>query len=240
MSSRVGDYLFSKQSFRAAPPRGLLLASPKSRQKARHRTRCPAAHHARRGVPVLLGAGGVVLQYVHVLSADARASCARPYGHFPPSPAMLGTANGAGIHESVHPCTTSRCRNGKLCLRLLLRLSLSLWLRLWLLRQDAAQPGPPVARRGGAGSVRRRAHTMCARSLNVQGRTSSEPRSTLAESEGRMPGDRATGGVFLWLPFFAQAKKVTRSPAGRVEAPSFARRVTRSPEGRVEALLFWK
>jgi len=33
-----------------------------------------------------------------------------------------------------------------------------------------------------------------------------------------MPGDRATGGVFLWLPFFAQAKKVTRSPAGRVEA----------------------
>jgi homospermidine synthase len=33
-----------------------------------------------------------------------------------------------------------------------------------------------------------------------------------------MPGDRAAGGVFLWLPFFAQAKKVTRSPAGRVEA----------------------
>jgi hypothetical protein len=24
--------------------------------------------------------------------------------------------------------------------------------------------------------------------------------------------------VFLWLPFFAQAKKVTRSAAGRVEA----------------------
>jgi hypothetical protein len=33
-----------------------------------------------------------------------------------------------------------------------------------------------------------------------------------------MPGDRAVGGVFLWLPFFAQAKKVTRSPTGRVEA----------------------
>jgi hypothetical protein len=29
-----------------------------------------------------------------------------------------------------------------------------------------------------------------------------------------MPGDRAAGGVFLWLPFFAQAKKVTRSPSG--------------------------
>jgi hypothetical protein len=36
-----------------------------------------------------------------------------------------------------------------------------------------------------------------------------------------MPGDRAAGGVFLWLPFFAQAKKVTRSPAGRVEALHF-------------------
>ena len=59
---------------------------------------------------------------------------------------------------------------------------------------------------------------MCARSPNVHGRTSGEPRSTLAYLEGRMPGRRAAGGVFLWLPFFAQAKKVTRSPAGRVEA----------------------
>ena len=62
---------------------------------------------------------------------------------------------------------------------------------------------------------------MCARSLNVHGRTSSEPRSALAQSQGRMPGDRAAGGVFLWLSFFAQAKKVTRSPAGRVEALHF-------------------
>ena len=87
-----------------------------------------------------------------------------------------------------------------------------LWPWLWLLRQDAAETGPPEARRGCAGKVRRRAHTMCARSLNVHGRTSSEPRSALAHSQGRMPGERAAGGVFLWLPFFAQAKKVTRSP----------------------------
>jgi hypothetical protein len=52
---------------------------------------------------------------------------------------------------------------------------------------------------------------MRGRSLNAQGRASSEPRSALAKSEGRMPGDRAAGGVFLWLPFFAQAKKVTRA-----------------------------
>jgi len=209
-----------------SPLRGQLRCSrrscgavPKSRQKARHRTRCPAAHHARRGVPVLLGAGGVVWQHVRVLSADARTSCARPCGHFPPSPAMLGTANGAGIHEAVHPCTTSWNSSGELL----------------LLRQDAAQTGPPVARRGCAGKVRRRAHTMCARSLNVHGRTSSEPRSSLAESEGRMPGDRATGGVFLWLPFFAQAKKVTRSPEASgsfvlQENSTAQEKVTRSPE----------
>ena len=203
---------------------GLLLALPKSRQKARRLTRCPAARHARRGVPALLGAGGVVWQYIPVLSADARASCARPCGHFPPSPAMLGTANGAGIHEAVHPCTASRNSSGELL----------------LLRQDAAQTGPPVARRGCAGKVRRRAHTMCARSLNVQGRTSSEPRSTLAESEGRMPGDRATGGVFLWLSFFAQAKKVTRSPVGRVEAlqlPEQTKNMIKVDSGLTRAIL---
>jgi hypothetical protein len=27
----------------------------------------------------------------------------------------------------------------------------------------------------------------------------SDPRNPLAKSEGRMPGDRATGDVFLWL-----------------------------------------
>src|SRR5512141_918 len=37
----------------------------------------------------------------------------------------------------------------------------------------------------------------------------------------RMPGDRATGGVLSLVTFFAQAKKVTRSPAGRVEALQF-------------------
>jgi hypothetical protein len=40
-----------------------------------------------------------------------------------------------------------------------------------------------------------------------------------------MPGERATGGVFLWLPFFAQAKKVTRSHAGQVEALHFKRKI---------------
>jgi len=83
---------------------------------------------------------------------------------------------------------------------------------------------------------------MCARSLNVHGRTSSEPRSILADLEGRMPGRRAAGGVFLWLFFFAQALRRRRganSEAGRVTAEGRmpgVKKVTRSPAGRVEAL----
>src|SRR5262249_47439056 len=39
---------------------GLLFAiAQKVPKKARRRTRCPAAHHARRGVPALLGDGGL-------------------------------------------------------------------------------------------------------------------------------------------------------------------------------------
>src|SRR6187455_2463785 len=90
-----------------------------------------------------------------------------------------------------------------------------------LLRQDAAQTGPPVARRAGGGKARRGARRKRARALRAHGCALSDPRNPLAHSEGRMPGERATGGVFLWLPFFAQAKKVTRSPAGRVEALHF-------------------
>ena len=106
----------------------------------------------------------------------------------------------------------------------------------WLLRQDAAETGPPVMRRAHGGTARRRAQTMCARSPNVHGRASSEPRSALADSEGRMPGERVTGGVFLWLSFFAQAlrrRSGANSGAGRVAAKGRmpgVKKVTRSPE----------
>ena len=58
--------------------------------------------------------------------------------------------------------------------------------------------GAPVARRGGEGKVRRMARRMRASSLNAHGRASSEPRSRLADPQGRRPGGRAIWGVFLW------------------------------------------
>jgi hypothetical protein len=163
--------------------------------------------------PALLVASGLLRQYVRVLLRNRGDPSPRPCGHFPAAPAMLGTANGAPdprIRASLH------------------------YLEELFTRVAASAAGcrrkraPPEARRGCVGRVRRRAHTMCARSLNVHGRTSSEPRSTLADLQGRTPGRRAAGGVFLWLPFFAQAKKVTRLPAGRVEALLFRKRRRRS------------
>jgi hypothetical protein len=50
-----------------------------------------------------------------------------------------------------------------------------------------------------------------------------------------MPAERAAGGVFLWLPFFAQAKKVTRSPAGRVEAPALKKEEQTKSENWIPA-----
>ena len=139
----------------------------------------------------------------HVPLRDRGNPLPRPCGLFPRRLRCSAPRTAPG---STNPCIPALPR------RMMFRATLGFCGRM------PPKPGPPEARRGCEGSVRRRAHTMCARSLNVHGRTSSEPRSTLADLQGRMPGRRAAGGVFLWLPFFAQAKKVTRSPAGRVEA----------------------
>jgi len=128
----------------------------------------------------------------------------------PAKAAMLGTANGAGIHESVHPCTTLKCLKGGPQLSLL----------LWLLRQDAAQTGPPEARRGCVGNVRRRPRTMRGRSLYVHGRTFSEPRSTLAHLEGRSPEGAPPGGCFFgYLSLHKQRKEPARRRASGSSAP---------------------
>jgi hypothetical protein len=45
--------------------------------------------------PALLGAAGLLRQYVHVLLRKRGDPSPRPFGHFPALAAMLGTANGA-------------------------------------------------------------------------------------------------------------------------------------------------
>ena len=73
-----------------------------------------------------------------MLTADARASCARPFGQFPPHPAMLGTANGAGWCRN--PCIPALRRCGRS--RAYMVGARAKRYRLLLLRQDAAQTGP--------------------------------------------------------------------------------------------------
>ena len=55
---------------------GLLLALPKSRQKARRLTRCPAARHARRGVPALLAFAGSLRRHIPCAASRSRQSLA--------------------------------------------------------------------------------------------------------------------------------------------------------------------
>ena len=119
---------------------------------------------------------------------------------------MLGTANGALVHEYVHPCTASIKSFAE---------SLN-ECELWplLLRQDAAPTGPPVARRVADDEARRvgardRADSAAGHRWPVSG-----TRPPLAQSEGRMPGDRATGGVFLWLLSLHKQRKWPARPQG--------------------------
>jgi hypothetical protein len=72
---------------------------------------------------------------------------------------------------------------------------------------------------------------MRARSLHVHGRTFSEPRSPLADSEGRMPGERATGVCFFGDFSLHKQRKVTRSATGRVEALHFGNNSERLDSG---------
>jgi len=73
----------------------------------------------------------------------------------------------------------------------------------------------PVARRAGGGKARRGARRMRARALRAHGCALSDPRNPLAKSEGRMPGDRATWGVFLLVTFLCTSKeKLPARPQG--------------------------
>jgi hypothetical protein len=151
----------------AAPPPASLFApllrrsAQKVTKKARHRTRCFATLRARQNPLCFSPAPGCSDSTSVYCFASAAIHRRAPAGIFRRGLRCSAPRTAPLIHASVHPCTTltTAMASGN-CRQL-------------LLRQDAAQAGPPR---------------------------------------------RAAGGVFLWLPFFAQAKKVTRSPVGRVEA----------------------
>jgi hypothetical protein len=140
----------------------------------------------------------------------ARASCARPFGHYPAHPAMLGAANGAGyarIRASLH-CVVA-------IVRFSTRFAATVRVRARCFCGRMPPNGAPCGAARGGGKVRRRARTMRARSLRAHGCALNEPRSPLANSEGRMPGERATGVCFLLVTFLCTSKeKLPARPKG--------------------------
>ena len=125
----------------------------------------------------------------------------------------------ASVREPVHPWTAAGPH-----IQVNANLSKEHTSEQLLLRQDAAQTGPRKARRRRAGKARRGPRRMRGRSLLYMDVQSANLRSAFAHPQGRMPGGRAFRGVLSLVTFFAQAKKVTRSPAGRVEALLFGGR----------------
>jgi hypothetical protein len=181
--------------------------------------------------PALLGAAGLLRQYVRVLLRNRGDPSPRPCGHFPAAPAMLGTANGAvdpRIRASLHYLEVVHQRD------------------LALAAASAAGCRPSGAPCGAA-RVRRirpkeaahdaRPFAECTR-MYIQ-RTPERPREVGRQDAWR-PRHR---GVFLWLPFFAQAlrrRSGANSIAGRVAAEGRmpgVKKVTGSPQARRSSAL---
>jgi len=195
------------QSFVSPAASRLLLALPKSNQKARHRTRWSDSHRANRTALRFSASRGRSDSTVPVLLRDRGDPSPRPYGRIPRSLRCSAPRTApvvAGIRASLHCVRRKFASTQNMCEPLLLNL---------LLRQDAAQNGAPC----GAASVRRKKpEGWRARCAPVRCRHTDVPsadrRSTLAKSEamdGRRPRHR---GCVSLVTFFAQAKKVTRSP----------------------------
>ena len=121
----------------------LRRSAPKSNQKGLAPTTVVRFASCESNCPVLLGVAGLRRQYIHVLLRKRGDPSPRPCGPFSATPAMLGTANGALVHEFVHPCTAPTQSSASMLI--------GCELLPLLLRQDAAATGPPVARRACAG-----------------------------------------------------------------------------------------
>ncbi len=171
-----------EQSFHAAALRGLLLASPKSNQKAMRLSRCSDSHPANRNEPALLAAPGSLRQCIHALHRDRGDPSPRPVGPFPSRLRCSAPLDGASC--------------------LLIRPSLDYVFsgcEFWLLRQDAAKPGPLW------GGERREE----SRRLRCQHRyvLSAQPERRERTWNTWMCGKRPIGVAFSWVTFSWPCKR---------------------------------
>jgi len=157
-----------------------------------------------------------------VRAANWRASCAPSFGlssarsprhRGPRSGGILPQKQGqqlSSISLARMISATGRCDRSLLCspaVRTKVQASAS--------AAGCRRNGAPVARRAGGGKARRGARRMRARALRAHGCALSDPRNLLANLEGRMPGRRATWGVFLLVTFLCTSKeKLPARPQG--------------------------
>ena len=130
--------------------------------------------------------------------ADARRSrsIAIALRVFPTLPAMLGAAKGVKIKSPEH---RSRAR-------------------LWLWRARCALPGPLRCGEAVEDKPEGWARWIAPSSPSAHGRAVGEPRSSLANSEGRSPESASPGCVSLGYFSLHKQREVTRSTEGRAKA----------------------
>ena len=159
----------------------LLLALPKSNQKARHRTRRSDSHRANRTALRFSGTAG---------SAESTSMCSQP------TRAHRARAPSGNFRRTLRcsaPRTAPVCARTRASLHCADTIVRS-WTNLpqeQAVRAIASAAGcrPNGAPCGAASGWRK----------SPKGARAGCARGRCAHSEGRMPGERATGGVFLWL-----------------------------------------
>ena len=160
--------------------------------------------------PALLARTGLLRQYIHVLLRKRGDPSPRPFGLIRHG---LRCSAPRTVPSSMNPCIPALHRRDRSLKRAFGANACS-----GFCGGMPPKRGPRKARRRRAGKARRGARTMRARSLVYTDVHSANLRSAFAHPQGRMPGGRAFRGVLSLVTLFAQAKRVTRSAVGRVEA----------------------
>ena len=189
------------------------MALPKSGQKARHLTRCSAALRARRNplrfspVP---GCSDSTSMYCFASAAIHRRApsgcsvtgCDARHRERCRDPRIRPSVDCVEPDVQVTEKFAERARGASGC----------------FCGRMPPKRGPVRRGEGAQEKARRGPRRMRGRSLLYMDVQSANLRSAFANPQGRMPGGRAFRGVLSLVTLFAQAKRVTRSAAGRVEA----------------------
>ncbi len=148
--------------------------------------------------PALLGLAGSLRRYIPCTDRECGDPSPHPCGPCPQSLRCSARKRGTQDRETGQNQHQDQSRHYALAV---------FAFRFRLLRQAMPPQWGPCGAASGRRKARRVARTMRASSLRAHGCVLSEPRSTLAKSQGRMPGDRSTGVAFSLVTFYWPLKR---------------------------------